>query len=124
MTEFDPNWPHGHITRDGRKARVICADRQDHVLPVIALVEREPGGEEAVIYLTAEGRSSSWDDSINLLNAPAPARTYYVNVYALPSGSIYTGEANFPTRALADVGGLTRTERIACIKITEGQFDD
>jgi len=26
MTDFDPNWPHGHVTRDGRKAAncVFC----------------------------------------------------------------------------------------------------
>lgn len=26
MSEFDPKWPHGHVTRDGRKARIICTD--------------------------------------------------------------------------------------------------
>ena len=37
-------------TADGRKARVICTDRDKHEYPVLALIARDDGGEWVYAY--------------------------------------------------------------------------
>lgn len=44
-----------YLTRNGRKARVICTDRHSHLYPVVALVPLTNDTEEAVGY-TLRGR--------------------------------------------------------------------
>lgn len=67
---FDPNWPHGHVTRDGRKARIICADRKGDA-PILALVTQSHG-EEYVFAYRPDGQWHSRGAHLNLLNAPPP----------------------------------------------------
>lgn len=39
------------VTRDGRKARIICTDMRDLNFPIIALIENiSEGGEKACLY--------------------------------------------------------------------------
>lgn len=38
MSDFDPDWPHGHVTRDGHKARIICRDAKGSQ-PLVVLVD-------------------------------------------------------------------------------------
>lgn len=83
--EFDPNWPHGHVTRDGRKARVLCTDRAGR-WPLVALIES--AGYEDVISCTREGRNDetpvSEESPLDLFNAPAPVirHSRWANIYA------------------------------------------
>lgn len=74
MTErdFDPHWLHGHVTRDGRPARVICTDKCDlEGKAVIALVEE--GDDEALLSYYPDGRFLEFAKvCADLFNAPAP----------------------------------------------------
>lgn len=72
---FDPKWPHGHITRDGRKARIISTDATvsyDGVdNPIIALVSDGPRGNENVYGFAADGRYLQGREiDLDLINAP------------------------------------------------------
>lgn len=111
--EFTLDWPHGHVTRNGRKARIICTDAKDADYPVVALVEDETTGEYAE-HFTAKGEyySSGEKNSLDLLNAPAPKREWWVNVYA--DGKTSTWGA----RETADK--YATKSRIACVHVTEG----
>jgi hypothetical protein len=106
MADFDPNWPHGHITRDGRKARIICTDAESN-FPIVALVDGiaqhfTPAGQYRVGSL----------NHLDLLNAPAPKRKVrmdqWMNVYA-------DGAYLYATKAAADDNAWN--DRIACIHI-------
>lgn len=44
------------VTRDGRKARIICTDRRDSKFPVVALIENELGEGETTLYYTEDGK--------------------------------------------------------------------
>ena len=44
------------VTRDGRKARIICTDRRDLNFPIIALIENISGGGEKACSYTKDGR--------------------------------------------------------------------
>ena len=71
MGEFSPDWPHGHQTRDGRKARIICQDAKGS-FPIIALVDGKYG--EYPRAYSIEGVSSLEPGSI--INSPAPKRIF------------------------------------------------
>lgn len=74
--EFTLDWPHGHITRDGRKARTVCTDAKGDQ-PIIALVlDPEDGSEDETRHCVdgswaLDHTPNGWD----LINAPAPRRT-------------------------------------------------
>lgn len=91
-SDFDPAWPHGHVTRDGRKARVICTDAAGS-RPVVALVLIE--GKEIPTSFTEKGRlyNDAEDTTLDLINAPAPrpepiVRKWWALVW--PSGEMST----------------------------------
>jgi hypothetical protein len=81
--DFDPDWPHGHVTRAGRKARILSeiAGKAPYAYAA-AYIDRD--GYEHASTFTADG--CFWADSISdddLLNAPAPKRKFvgWLNFY-------------------------------------------
>lgn len=117
--DFDKDWPHGHVTIDGRPARIICTDAIGNY-PIIALVTDRNGREILHSYME-DGRSFIGDErSFDLINAPAPKRVqeYWVNAY--PDG-LWTYH---PSKALADQSAGTCLFARKRVVITEGEFDD
>lgn len=110
MTDFDPNWPHGHVTRDGRKARIISTNAVTESWPIIALV-----ATKVPRTFTSDGRCSSGRGGDDLLNAPALKRKVRVRMWlnVLPSGVFY----RYTSREGADRDGSFYKDRIACIEI-------
>ena len=79
------------VTKNGRKARIICTDRNS-VYPVVALVSE--GVEETFTY-TKNGINSSGLDYLNLFFA-SEKHVGWVNVYR--DGNVYwTGATVFDT---------------------------
>ena len=110
MTDtFDPAWPHGHITRDGRRARIICTDARSD-WPILALISNPE--KEFVQGFMADGRPYCNESHLDLFNAPAPKKRIkgWLSIY--PNGN--TGSVR-PTRAKCDE--LATSDRIACIEI-------
>ena len=109
---FDPAWPHGHVTRDGRRARIVCTDANTILpCPIVALVTAKTGKEHVEFY-RRDGRHPSPCPSLDLINAPAPKRELWVNVYA--DGKTYVSGSRHTADALVCEG------RIACVRVTEG----
>lgn len=119
---FDPKWPHGHVTRDGRKARIICTDaklvRVGKPCPIAFLVADPDNGhgcdgsDEKPYPATIDGTVPNFPGT-DLLNAPAPKRKVrvrlFVNVYGNPVPYSYA------SREAADYAA--DDDRIACIEI-------
>lgn len=78
--EFTIDWPHGHQTRNGRPARVICTDtRGGH--PITALLLHDDGHEVATAY-TIKGRLlHTGIHEYDIVNKPAPMPIWWVSVY-------------------------------------------
>lgn len=109
---FDPKWPHGHVTRDGKKARVICTDRQGYC-SVIALISES--GKEHPRSFHENGRCyPEADCPDDLINAPAPKRKVRVDGWlnVFDDGDLYW--YLYQTREAADDHAR---DRIACIHI-------
>lgn len=59
------------VTRDGRRARIICTDRRDLNFPIIALIENISGGGEKACSYTKDGRHyTDCPDIFDLFFAP------------------------------------------------------
>ena len=55
------------VTRDGRRARIVCTDMRDLNFPIIALIENESGVGEDIVCLTKDGKfyiNGSTDDDL------------------------------------------------------------
>lgn len=88
MGDFDPNWPHGHVTRDGRKAEVQPRRLLHPEYPILAVIISETG-VETVDRFAADGRWLSGDSGPDdLLNAPAPKRVWEGCIVEYRDGNI------------------------------------
>ena len=119
---IDPKWPHGHVTRKGYPAEILCTDLRRpgfRDYPILARVtvpdgSLSPGasGNQELSHCTEFGISSLGSD-YDLQNAPAPKRKVrvkgWVNVYP-ESGSFCIGGKEAADRFAAH-------DRIACIEI-------
>lgn len=113
MSEFDPNWQHGHVTRDGHRVTIVATD-------VAGLAD----GRSIVGVMNgyawswhANGRSSSaHSDTTDLINAPAPKKRVkvdeWINIYRAPEGAI-SGHAS---RKDADKGAAD--DRVGVVHLT------
>ena len=58
------------VTRDGRRARIICTDKRELNYPIIALIETRPGGKEVIYSYTKGGRHCTACADFDLFFAP------------------------------------------------------
>lgn len=109
---FDPDWPHGH-TYLGNPARLICRDFKGG--PYVFAITSGQSQEE--IRVVSSGGRYGFS---NVRNAPAPKRTWWVNIYPHHQNPAFEFAAmHHATREGADA--MADDTRIACIKVTEGE---
>lgn len=108
---FTLDWPHGHVTRDGRKARIVCTDARGPY-PIVALIEA--GNSEWLRRHALDGACQLRCYDLDLLNAPAPKSEWWVNVYA--DGKVFA----HTTKEKAEYSSEGDKSRIACVHVTEG----
>ncbi len=112
MSDFDPDWKWGHVTADGRKARIICRDA-NNTQPIVALITLANGQEVMESY---EANGKYWDSVSNSLmdlqNALMPKRKFefWVNVYDHIDANAHA------SREKADMHASIN--RIACVHVT------
>ena len=68
------------VTRDGRKARIICTDRRNLNYPIIALIETRPGEEMAYSHTKDGKHCTDCSDIFDLFFAPEKHEGW-VNIY-------------------------------------------
>lgn len=103
MKEFDINLAKAGkpvCTRDGRKARIICYDRQcDHGFPLVVLVEN-PGAEKDEDVRCYRLNGVTADPGATLMMLPEKHEGW-VNVFNHGNNDTYVGNFIFPTEKLA-----------------------
>lgn len=69
------------ITRDGRKARIICTNKKDEIYPIVALIQTKTNNYEKTRHYTIDGK---WimesDNTEDLFFAPIK-KEGYINLY-------------------------------------------
>ena len=74
-------------TRDGRKARIICFDRNGR-MPIVALITN--AGREDTYYYFNDGKGNNNERDYNLMMLPEK-KEGWVNIYKSDNGTYYTG---------------------------------
>ena len=114
LKEYLANPSRKVVTRDGRRARIICTDKRELNYPIIALIETIPGGEEVTYSYTKGGRHcTACADIFDLFFAPEK-HIGWVNIYQVGKnkkcGFIYETEE-------AAKDQFESNEHIATVKI-------
>ena len=107
-------------TRDGRKARIICYDRQsDHGFPLVVLVENT-GAEkdEDVHFYRANGTAATAERAQDLMMA-TEHHVGYINVHTQPGSKCYWTGNVFDTKedAYENISTTSAAVVVATVKI-------
>ena len=105
-------------TRDGRKARIICYDRQsDHGFPLVVLVENT-GAEKDEDVRCYRLNGTTTEPSYNLMMLPEK-KEGWVNVFNHGNNDPYVGNTILPTEKLAKEAAsrMNGVRYIATVKI-------
>ena len=105
-------------TRDGRKARIICYDRQsDHGFPLVVLVENT-GAEKDEDIRCYRLNGATAEPSYDLMMSPE-RHEGWVNVFNHGNNDTYVGNIIFPTEKLAKEAAsrMNGVKYIATVKI-------
>lgn len=94
-------------TKDGRKARIICFDR-NWEYPIVALIECE-NGEEMISACDKDGKARIYETQGTDLMMLPEKKEGYVNIYTNPRvGDRYSSNAIFPSKEEA-IQGITKS---------------
>lgn len=94
-------------TRDGRKARIICFDRNLEY-PIVALIEYE-NGEEMISACDKDGKARIYETQGTDLMMLIEKKEGYVNIYTNPRvGDRYSSNTIFPSKEEA-IQGITKS---------------
>ena len=113
--------PRDLVTRNGRKARIICKDKVSKSCPLVVLVTMEDGEEIPFTYHT-DGKFYHYENELDLFFAPEKHEGW-VNIYeaAIPRQTIgslvtrYVGSSIWPTEEAAKKAAVA--DDIVTIKI-------
>lgn len=108
--------PRDLVTRNGRKARVICKDRVSKVCPLVVLVTMEDGEETPFTYHT-DGKFYHDESELDLFFAPEKHEGW-INVYRdRDTGATSFGAILYTSREEAEEVGKTDVYYAATAKI-------
>lgn len=115
LEEYLKNPDREVVTRDGRKARIICTDRKGDA-PILALIHNENEGQEFGCAFYSDGKYFiDKDDEVDLFFAPTKhegwVNVYYRGSYQLGSNVIYRTEDE-AIAASEDVRNYIKTIKI------------
>lgn len=97
-------------TRDGQRARVICADAKYLGFPVIALIGNDLA--ENAVWCSACGRFGIGDSGLDLIEVrPRIKRKVWLNVYA-DDGAARCYRSEVEAHLAADA-----SQRLACVEV-------
>lgn len=108
------------MTRDGRKATILCTDLKNNS-PVVARVEsKEMDGSEVLLSYAPTGKFHTMDSGYDLINVPQK-HSRWLNVSMDGDGELFF--STYSDHKLAEHAWKGSNGRIACIKVefTEGE---
>ena len=104
-------------TRNGRKARIICFDREEDNYPIVALVCSKDNSRESILSYSLTGKCYTWQErnEVDLMMLPEK-KVGWINVY---KGGKLDADYIYPSKAVAveNMLPLMKDQCIDTIKI-------
>ena len=108
--------PRDLVTRNGRKARVICKDRVSKACPLVVLVTMEDGEEIPFTYHT-DGKFYHDESELDLFFAPKEHEGW-INLFGGSLCGLYIGDLRiFESKENAEKKGKNNRDYVKSIKI-------
>ena len=102
------------VTRDGKSVRIICTDRRDLNFPIVALIEKDSGGE--VIYAhTKDGIYCNTCPTTYDLFFASEKHEGWINIFN--AGDENVGKIIFKSKEKAEEIGKFSPNYVATIRI-------
>ena len=100
------------VTRDGRRARVICTDMKSTTYPVVALIENGSDYEQLTTF-SKNGEYAVNESSISDLFFAPKKHEGWINIF----DNTYPGNMIFDTKEVAEEQGMSFAGYVTTIKI-------
>ena len=107
--------PRDLVTRNGRKARIICKDRVSKACPLVVLVTMEDGEEIPFTYYT-DGKFYHGENELDLFFVPEKHEGW-INLYRNEDGISWISPNYFKSKEEAEKEGKAYTCGVTTIKI-------
>ena len=108
--------PRDLVTRNGRKARVICKDRVSKACPLVVLVTMEDGEEIPFTYHT-DGKFYHDESELDLFFAPEEHEGW-INLFGGSLCELYIGDLRiFESKENAEKKGKNHRDYVKSVKI-------
>ena len=118
LNEYLKNPSRKIVTRDGRKARIICNDAESNY-PVIALVKSKDGSDEYPLRYTTKGQycpGSGKNEDLDLFFAPEK-KEGYVNILKVDNCCYLGSSTIFNSKEEAEEAGKSYLNYATTAKI-------
>ena len=116
LKEYLANPSRKVVTRDGRKARIICTDRRNLNYPIIALIETRPGEEMAYSHTKDGKHCVDCSDIFDLFFAPEKHEGW-VNIYKGNNFYYTEDELVYNSKKEAEIQGKNYMSYIDTVKV-------
>ena len=108
--------PRDLVTRNGKKARVICKDRVSKTCPLVVLVTMEDGEEIPFTYHT-DGKFYHDESELDLFFAPEEHEGW-LNLFGGSLCGLYIGDLRiFESKENAEKNGKNNRDYVKSVKI-------
>ena len=104
------------VTRMGRKVRIICADREDSIYPIIALIKDDKRESEILVNYTKDGIPAEYNEAYYTLFFAPEKHEGWVNIYKV-GNDVYKGSLIWSTKEDAKEEGNKWDDYVATAKI-------
>ena len=116
LKEYLANPSRKVVTRDGRKVRILCTDREDLDFPIITLIKKKLGGE--VLYAhTKDGLYCNTCSTIHDLFFAPEKHEGWINIYRNEDEDYYKGMVIYSSKEDAIEKGRRFSDYITTTKI-------
>lgn len=114
LDEYLKNPSRKVVTRDRRKVRIICTDREGSMYPIVALITDDGIGLEILVTYTKDGIPVEYNEACYTLFFEPERKKRWVNLYKSESGEYSLGAICISKKHAEVMAG---SECIATVKI-------
>ena len=117
LEEYLENPSRKVITRDGRKVRIICTDREDSIYPIVALIKDDKRESEILVAYTKDGIPAEYNEAYYTLFFAPEKHEGWLNIFKCNNFYHAENEIVYNSKEEAEIQGKNYMSYIATVKL-------